>query len=504
MGVIVLPNLNSNSGLQKAIIDLNDYAASYQDIVDYVADTTAAYKVSSSIRIDSTTAGHPTDILLTKSNKFHYVEVVSSSAAMTLKLPVGDLANTNIEPNDIFVIKDSSENSETYAITVSLNGGRIIGASVSSTNPVIAKNKGFIWLRYVGWDSVNNWGLWEVIFADLTAILYSKFNPVGANAAWATAYSGFSAIFGGNVLAAANGVNGGGFFGLSYRGSIASPSGSQNGDLLGHFRGMGCEGTGFSTGGSLQFSATQNWNSTERGTLCSIRNITNGTTTLGTVVTFGQDKLTTFTGGLRFNVNNTHTMFTASIAPSDTYGFNAFTTISDIRLKQLIETFMLNDELLDKLIESECFISWIWKDFENQEIFETEKQIIIDAETKEEREIEVPVLVQSYYKSNHKRRHTGSNAFRVLKVLIEMGISTEDFPIISIENYKPELIDLIRNMTEEEFINTPESVIGRLSIKNELYIPLMANAIYRQKQRLTSLESRLSRVEALLFENLGV
>ncbi len=469
------------------------WVSTTRDIIDYT--------VTSSLSVSASSSGYPTAILLPRSNKFHFVEANSTSAAMTLKLPVGNLANTNVRPNDVFLITDITKNSETYNITVDLNGGRING---SATNPVIAKNGGFIWLRYDGWDAVNSWGVWEVICADLTAILYSRFNTVGANAAWATAYAGFSSILGGNVLAAANGAIGGGFYGLSYNGTIATPTATANNDLLCHLRGHGYDGTAFvGGGGNIQISSTQIWDVASRGGAVSIRTVGNGTIALGTAAIFGQDKLLTLSGGVRFTVSNTHNMFTASIAPSNTYGFNAFTTISDIRLKKLIEKFLLNDELLDKIIEAECLISWVWKDFENEEIFEYEKHIITDPDTKEEREIQVPILIQAKYKSNHKRRHCGSNAFRLLKVLISMNISTEAFPIVSIENYTPDVIDLIRNMTEEEFMNTPETVIGRLSIKNELYMPLMMNAIYRQKQKLTSLESRVKIIENSLIERFG-
>ncbi len=461
------------------------WVSTTRDIIDYT--------VTSSLSVSASSSGYPTNISLPRSNKFHFVEANSTSAAMTLKLPVGNLANANVKPNDIYLITDITKNSETYNITVDLNGGRIAGVA---TNPIIAKNGGFIWLRYDGWDAVNSWGVWEVISQDLTAILYSRFNPVGANAAWATAYSGFSAIMGANVLAAANGAIGGGFYGLSYNGTISTPTATANNDLLCHLRGHGYDGTAFvGGGGNIQISSTEVWNVTSRGGSVSVRTVGNTTITLGTAVIFGQDKLMTLSGGARFTVNNTHNMFTASLAPSNTYGVNAFTVTSDPRLKKSMQKFLLNDELLDKLIEAECFISWVWEDFENQELFEYETQIITDQETKEEREIQVPILIQAHYKSNHKRRHCGSNAFKVLKVLIEMGISTEEFPIVSIENYTPEVIELIRNITEDEFKNTPESIIGRLSIKNEFYIPMMVNAIYRQKQKLISIEERLKTIE---------
>lgn len=461
-----------------------------------ILNSTGEPTVTSSVTVNASSSGYPTAIPLIRSDKFHYVEVVSTSAAMTINLPVGDLANTNIKPNDTFIIKDSSENSETYNITINLNGGRI---NAVNANPVIAKNGGFIWLRYAGWDSVNSWGMWEVIIQDINPILYSKFNPVGANAAWVSSYSNFSAIFGANVLAGVSGSTGGGFYGLAYRGTAASPTATQSGDLLCHLRGHGYDGAAFVGGGGVvQISTTQNWDLTSRGGSVSVRTVGNGTTTLGTAAIFGQDKITTFSAGLRLTASNTHDVWSAAFPPSNTYGWNAFTTVSDPRTKKEIKRFLFNEELLDKLIETECFISWIWKDFENQEIFQKEKQTIIDPGTKEEREIEVSILVQPYYKSNHKRRHCGSHAFRILKVLIGMGISTEDFPIVSIENYTPKMMDLIRDMTEEEFLSTSEDVIGRLTIKNELYIPLIANVAYRQGQKLKAVESRLQAIEVTL------
>lgn len=438
-------------------------------------------------------------LTLTRNKRPQYVEVYSSSTALTLTLPLADADGTYVKKDDSFIIKDSSENSETYAVTLALNGGKLVGNPVSSTNPVISKNKGFIWLRYVGWDSVNSWGLWEILFADLTATLYTKYNPVGAFNNFNTA----ALVAGGNIFAPAF-TTGGGFYGISYRGTVAAPTATQSGDLLAHVRGLGFNGSAFATAATMQLTATEAWISgTNQGAETSFRITGNGTATLATALTLKQTKAAEFRGNLEVNVNNTYNAFSASLAPTNTYGVNAFTVTSDPRIKEEIEQFLFNEELLDKLIESECFISWKWKNFENPEIIKNELQKIKNPKTGEEEEIEVPVITQSYYKSDHKRRHTGTNAFKVLKVLIQMGISTEQFPIVSIENYKPEMIDLIRNMTEKEFLNTSEDKIGRLTIKNELLIPLLANVSYRQGQKLKAMELRLQAIEGLLLEKFG-
>lgn len=100
---------------------------------------------------------------LTRNVRPQYVKC-SLTGVITLTLPVQNADGTHLKKNDTFFIIDSTRNSETYNITVDLNGGEVDG---DASDIVIAKNGGFLWLRYSGWDAINEVGTFEIVMSEL-------------------------------------------------------------------------------------------------------------------------------------------------------------------------------------------------------------------------------------------------------------------------------------------------------------------------------------------------
>lgn len=71
-----------------------------------------------------------------------------------------------------------------------------------------------------------------------------------------------------------------------------------NADFLGYFQLHGHDGTGFFAGAGMTASATQTWTASAHGTQMLLRTVPNGSTTLTTAVTIGQDQSVTCAGKL--------------------------------------------------------------------------------------------------------------------------------------------------------------------------------------------------------------
>jgi hypothetical protein len=95
------------------------------------------------------------------------------------------------------------------------------------------------------------------------------------------------------------------------RGSAASPTAVQSGDILGAVAGIGYGSTSYSLGNvQLQFSATENWNDGSQGTRASIYTTPNGSTgsSFAEALRIDQDKSVTSYGLLTVNRNASATL----------------------------------------------------------------------------------------------------------------------------------------------------------------------------------------------------
>jgi hypothetical protein len=128
--------------------------------------------------------------------------------------------------------------------------------------------------------------------------------------------------------------------------------------------------------------------------------------------------------------------------------------------------------------EKTAVISWKWKDYELDEIWKEEDLEFINPETGEKEIKTERYLERPYLKSNHKRKHAGISAQKTLEVLKDLGVSSEDFPIISIDNYQE---------GQELEPNNPE--LGQMTARIELLIPVLINAVCELSNRVKELES---------------
>lgn len=266
------------------------------------------------------------------------------------------------------------------------------------------------------------------------------------------------------------------------RGTIQTPTGVLDADVIGGFRVAGYDGTGWNlNGGRYQLSAAGNWSSTSTGTQHIFSTVQIGTTSPAFALLIENTKTSTFYGSQAMSANNTYNMFSASLAPANGWIVNPWTVTSDPRDKDITSNFDLGLDFLKALKEENALINWKWKDFEIEK--EVIKEIDIDG-------IEKEVIKQEYINEVHNRVNAGYDASKVLKVMDSFNISTSDYALVTIENYKTndekKYTDILSRDNED---------LGKLGMRQEALIPVLHNAIYELLNEIESLKERIEILE---------
>lgn len=425
-----------------------------------------------------------TSVTLTRNARLQYVRI-TAGAALTVTLPAGDVNNTYVKKNDTFILKDVGYNAEIYNTTVNLNGGKING---DASNITCAKNGFVLFIKYGGWDSVNGWGLWEIIYKDINNFI--RDNPTTYDKRFYNASVSSGNIPAGYVTFVSESTSIAPFFsvrtGISpavlytakCQGTFASPSAVLSGDVLSGFRFLGFDGTNWNSNGArYQILADENWSTTAAGSYHVFSVTPNGTLSPAFAFSINTDKSTTSYGKILPSASATHDIGTAGNYFANGYIQNAWNVMSDGRLKHLLDIENIGEDFILKLVNCNAIRRFKWKNFtvpkkskkEFVEEYSYEDVPDHNGETTKiltTKMVEKEFIEQEEINTDFKKIHTSLHLQKVLEVMNDMGIKTNEFPLVSIDNYKPG--------DELKWNSESFEELGHLSARIELLIfPLM-------------------------------
>lgn len=178
--------------------------------------------------------------------------------------------------------------------------------------------------------------------------------------------------------------------------------------------------------------------------------------------------------GIFPNATNNQNIGSASLRYSTIFLQNTPNVASDIRLKK--DIIRLNDDMIlpffVKLREKDSIIKYKFKtSYNNIPIYEKGK--IVGYEEKE---------------IAGNRYHIGIEAQKIVETILELGITTADCSLVSIENYKE---------GDEEKIHIPieEGGAGVLTVSYDEFVPLLVRAVGYLLEKVENLESRITILE---------
>lgn len=264
--------------------------------------------------------------------------------------------------------------------------------------------------------------------------------------------------------------------GITYPTSVTAPSPVTTSVNLMSFRGRGWTGSAISNSAGasrITFQASGNWNDTSTPGVILFFTTASGTTTQGNAFRMNADKSTTRYGTEGLNVNNSYNSGSNSLAWANIYSVNTLNVTSDERKKKEIQSFDLGLGFIKKLDDCNAIASWKWNFPAIEDQFQ-EEQILNEATGEMETHL---IQTQTAHNPEYTRRHNGIIAQRALEAMNDLGISTKDFPLISIENYQ-----------EGQELDPYNPDLGALTARYEALIPVLMNAVLELNQRLENLE----------------
>lgn len=438
---------------------------------------------------------------------------VSSASALTITLPPTSAAPTN---GFMVIIADTTQNSETYNITIARNGNTINGAS---SNLTIAVNGSCVWLVYSG---SNNY---DLMFSGLTDTLIPINTTVDIGTSTNPFRYGYFDSLGlsnsvvGTQLAITK-IKTGSAPDIYLRQARDGSTATQANDSLGGYYAMGHTGSIFlgPTVG-VTFTARENFTGSAAGSKISFRACPNGSLTLTELWSIQDGALfpvpngTEDIGGSSNQVDNIY-LVNAPIVSSDPINKDNVKSFdeSGINPLEFIEKLNSLNGLATGKRKKQHIPARVYKLVKDKYRYEPSDYIprnheIIEIDPDFPENVKVYtgrmgsfireekhdyIAKENEYVTpgrivNHSRTHTWIMADKVYQALKESNISTKNFAGLVIDNSNGLSFD-----KNGETLETPDGKpVGEMGIRYDEFIPLALAAIAQLSEKVKILESRL-------------